>query len=105
MKPKQWITFSLLLIIVGVALLVVNSIVYGPRFVAFSEALRTWAKEPTNTAPLNPASYGLDNTAFFVNYILSFAGDVLIFIGCVYPVVYFIAKVARALGYSKTGEI
>ena len=101
MKQKNWIILSLLLIIVGAILLVANNVIYLPRFTALGEATKAWAESHTGDLPPNPASYGIDNTAFIISFVLGFAGGILIFIGAAYFVIYFIAKIVKKLGYTK----
>ncbi len=102
MRPKRWVTIGLVLIIVGVVLMIANSVVYGPRFASFAGALKTWANEHAEAPAPNPASFGIDGTAFVVSLILGNAGYILVFIGVAYLVIYVIAQVAKRLGYAKT---
>ncbi len=100
MIPKRWMKLGILLIIVGVVLHIVNGIVYGPKLIALYNALKAWSSDHNAAAP-NPASYGLDNTAFIMAGALSLLGYTLILIGAIYLAIYLIAKIAKRLGYVK----
>ena len=102
MKLKRWPKVGVTLIIVGAILLTVNAVVYGPRFAAFSEALKTRVSEHTDAPAPNPASFGLDGTAFVVSMVLGTAGEILVFVGAAYLVIYVTAQIAKRLGYAKT---
>lgn len=105
MKPRQWITISLLLIIVGVTFLIVVNITYAPRIVAYREALNAWVEGNTGTEPPTLEWYGLDTTSFYLFAALGAMGTLLVFIGAAYLVIYVIARLTQELRLRKIASI
>ena len=101
MKSRRWITLSLLLIVVGVTFVVVNNVVYAPRFAAFYQAWNAWFSGGMDAVQPSLELYGLNSASFYVSMVLGTGGGMLVVIGACYVVIFFIAKIAKRHGYAK----
>lgn len=94
---------SIVLIVVGVALLVILQVLYVPKLEALQRDSLNYAQNwPNHTQgnPPNPADYGLDINTMFLIIALGNIAYVLLILGVAFLVILLVAKlVNRTRGY------
>ena len=78
--------------------MVINQIVYVPRYIALGQAFRAFAENHGVGSPPSPETYGLNVTSLYISGILGSVGFFFVFIGATYVIILFIAKIIRRLG-------
>ena len=99
-KDNHWLMKGLILVIAGIVLMVVNQILFVSKFVALGEERLAWAKTTPMPSPNSFPSleaYGLSQTSLYIMSALGMVALILVFVGAVYIVVPFIAKIIRRL--------
>lgn len=94
--PSKLFKASLILIVVGIAILAIIQVVYVPRVTAFRDDALNYTRNSTHTEPLPTLEeYGLDNNTMLLVTILGNAANVLVFIGAAYLVILLVARLVK----------
>jgi hypothetical protein len=96
LNDKQWVIVSLIVFSVGAAFLVINFLVFVPKFQAFSQAALAWAQDLSHSSTMpSLEAYQLSANGIILFQVLGTAGYLLVFIGLIHPVILLASKVAK----------
>ena len=95
---ERWLKISIILVVAGSIVLVLNQVLYLSRYMAFLEAFRSFAENHAVGSPPTLEECGLATTSVYVGVILGYAAGICVFIGVAYLIIGFIGKIVKRLG-------